>query len=45
MPEEHIRVFADHLADLCLAPTQQSRANLPAEGIREENVVVTNNIS
>src|SRR4051794_2964209 len=33
MPEEHNRVVADHLADLCLAPTETNRANLPAEGI------------
>jgi len=27
------RVVADHLADLCLAPTETNRANLAAEGI------------
>ena len=33
MPEEHNRVVTDHLADLLLAPTETSRANLLAEGI------------
>lgn len=43
MPEEHNRVVADHLADLCLAPTDVSRANLLAEGIPDERIVVTGN--
>jgi UDP-N-acetylglucosamine 2-epimerase (non-hydrolysing) len=43
MPEEHNRVLADHLADLCCAPTEVNRANLAAEGIGEERVVVTGN--
>lgn len=43
MPEEHNRVVADHLADLCLAPTTVSRANLLAEGIPKERIVVTGN--
>ncbi len=43
MPEEHNRVVADHLADLCLAPTEINRANLAAEGIAGERVVVTGN--
>lgn len=43
MPEEHNRVVADHLADLCLAPTEVNRANLAAEGITGERVVVTGN--
>ncbi len=43
MPEEHNRVVADHLADLCLAPTEVNRANLAAEGIGGERVVVTGN--
>ncbi len=33
MPEEHNRVLTDHLADLCCAPTETSRAQLAAEGI------------
>ena len=43
MPEEHNRVIADHLADLCLAPTENNRANLLAEGIPDERIVVTGN--
>ncbi len=43
MPEEHNRVVADHLADLCLAPTDVNRANLAAEGIGGDRVVVTGN--
>ncbi len=33
MPEEHNRILLDHLADLCLAPTEVSPHNLLAEGI------------
>src|SRR5689334_8709432 len=33
MPEEHNRIVVDHLADLCCAPTETSRAHLEAEGI------------
>jgi UDP-N-acetylglucosamine 2-epimerase (non-hydrolysing) len=43
MPEEHNRVLADHLSDVCCAPTETSRANLLAEGIADERVVVTGN--
>jgi UDP-N-acetylglucosamine 2-epimerase (non-hydrolysing) len=44
MPEEHNRVVADHLADLCCAPTATSEANLAREGISgEDRVVVTGN--
>ena len=43
MPEEHNRVLVDHLADLCLAPTQEARANLIAEGICPSRVIVTGN--
>ena len=43
MPEEHNRVVADHLADLCCAPTETSRAQLAAEGITGARVVVTGN--
>ena len=44
MPEEHNRVVVDHLADLCCAPTETSRANLAAEGIcGDDRVVVTGN--
>ena len=43
MPEEHNRVLVDHIADLCLAPTETSRANLLAEGIPDERIAVTGN--
>ena len=43
MPEEHNRVLTDHLADLCLAPTNQSRNNLLAERIAEARIAVTGN--
>ncbi len=43
MPEEHNRVVADHLSDLCLAPTETNRANLAAEGIGGDKVLMTGN--
>jgi UDP-N-acetylglucosamine 2-epimerase (non-hydrolysing) len=43
MPEEHNRVVVDHLADLCLAPTEVNRANLAAEGIGGAKVMLTGN--
>jgi UDP-N-acetylglucosamine 2-epimerase (non-hydrolysing) len=43
MPEEHNRVVTDHLADLCLAPTEQARDNLLAERIPAERIAVTGN--
>ena len=43
MPEEHNRVVTDHLADLCCAPTETSRAQLAAEGITGARVIVTGN--
>lgn len=43
MPEEHNRVLTDHLADLCLAPTEVNRANLVGEGIADDRVAVTGN--
>lgn len=42
-PEEMNRVVADHVCDLHFAPTVQARANLLAEGIREQSVFVTGN--
>ena len=43
MPEEHNRKVADHLADLCLAPTETNKANLAAEGIGGDKVLLTGN--
>lgn len=43
MPEEHNRVATDHLADLCLAPTEHSRELLLREGIPDDRIVVTGN--
>ncbi len=43
MPEEHNRVLADHLSDLCLAPTKNNVANLEAEGISGDRVALTGN--
>lgn len=43
MPEEHNRVLADHLADLCLAPTPGNRDNLLREDIDPSRIQVTGN--
>jgi UDP-N-acetylglucosamine 2-epimerase (non-hydrolysing) len=43
MPEEHNRTVADHLSDLCLAPTDLNVVNLKAEGIPDEVIVRTGN--
>ena len=43
MPEEHNRVIADHLSDLCCAPTSVNVENLAAEGISGDRVVQTGN--
>jgi UDP-N-acetylglucosamine 2-epimerase (non-hydrolysing) len=43
MPEEHNRVVADHLADLCATPTETTRAQLAAESITGDRVVLTGN--
>lgn len=43
MPEEHNRVLVDHLADLCLAPTDVSAKNLSAEAIPAERIDVIGN--
>ena len=43
MPEEHNRVVADHLSDLCCAPTHVNVENLAAEGISGDRVVETGN--
>lgn len=44
MPEEHNRVLIDHLGDLLLAPTDQSRDNLRAEHITARIEVVGNTV-
>lgn len=43
MPEETNRVLADHAADRCFAPTEESKQNLLAEGIPEDRIEVTGN--
>jgi UDP-N-acetylglucosamine 2-epimerase (non-hydrolysing) len=40
MPEEHNRVVTDHVADLCLAPTDVAMSHLTTEGLADRSVVV-----
>ena len=42
-PEEMNRVVADHVSDLCFAPTEATRRNLLREGIPEARIRVTGN--
>ncbi|MBE2199067.1 MAG: UDP-N-acetylglucosamine 2-epimerase (non-hydrolyzing) [Anaerolinea sp.] len=42
-PEEMNRVVADHVSDLCFAPTAASRDNLRREGIADAKIFVTGN--
>jgi UDP-N-acetylglucosamine 2-epimerase (non-hydrolysing) len=42
-PEEMNRVVTDHVSDLCFAPTATARANLLAEGIPDQRIMVTGN--
>ncbi|MBE2233730.1 MAG: UDP-N-acetylglucosamine 2-epimerase (non-hydrolyzing) [Anaerolinea sp.] len=42
-PEEMNRVVADHISDLCFAPTETARENLLREGIDETRIIVTGN--
>lgn len=42
-PEEMNRVVADHVSDLCFAPTAASRDNLLREGIAAAKIFVTGN--
>ncbi len=37
MPEEHNRVVVDHLADMCLAPTEHARKNLARRSVSRRN--------
>jgi UDP-N-acetylglucosamine 2-epimerase (non-hydrolysing) len=42
-PEEMNRVVADHISDLCFAPTERARQNLLREGIADAAIRVTGN--
>jgi UDP-N-acetylglucosamine 2-epimerase (non-hydrolysing) len=42
-PEEMNRVVADHVSDLCFAPTETTQRNLLCEGIPEARIRVTGN--
>lgn len=42
-PEEMNRVVADHVSDLCFAPTEAARDNLLREGIPDQRIHVTGN--
>ena len=42
-PEEMNRIVADHVSDLCFAPTDAARANLLREGIGPESIRITGN--
>lgn len=42
-PEEMNRVLADHLSDLCFAPTERARQSLLQEGIPDGRIRVTGN--
>lgn len=42
-PEEMNRVVADHVSDLCFAPTETARCNLLREGIPDALIQVTGN--
>lgn len=43
MPEEMNRVVADHVSDICFAPTKESKQNLLDEGVPDSRILVTGN--
>lgn len=40
MPEELNRIVTDHIAEVCLAPTQVAMKHLASEGLRQRSVLV-----
>jgi len=42
-PEEINRVYIDHIADMCFAPTKRAKENLIKDGISEDKIYVTGN--
>ena len=40
MPEEHNRILTDHIADLCLAPTEVAMRHLANEGLASRSMLV-----
>ena len=42
-PEEVNRVYIDHIADLCFAPTKRAQENLIKEGISDDRIYITGN--
>ncbi len=42
-PEEINRVYIDHIADLCFAPTNKAKENLLRDGISEDKISITGN--
>jgi len=45
MPEEHNRVIMDHISEILLAPTEQTKQNLIADNVKGKIFVVGNTIS
>lgn len=40
MPEEHNRILTDHIADLCLAPSDIAMRHLASEGLTSRSILV-----